>query len=113
LTIKLIVIIGKPASIRYGTGAISGYFSNDDVKVGDIVVKEQVKRFIRLHISEYSCELISNCYIYISPQEFIEATSEPGITFLLAKFDGILGLGFKEISVGNSTPVWYENVFDL
>jgi phytepsin len=74
---------GKPASIRYGTGAISGYFSNDDVKVGDIVVKEQ---------------------------EFIEATSEPGITFLLAKFDGILGLGFKEISVGNSTPVWYNMV---
>ncbi|KAG7557611.1 Aspartic peptidase domain superfamily [Arabidopsis suecica] len=74
---------GKPASIRYGTGAISGYFSNDDVKVGDIVVKEQ---------------------------EFIEATTEPGITFLLAKFDGILGLGFKEISVGNSTPVWYNMV---
>ncbi|KAG7615147.1 Aspartic proteinase A3 [Arabidopsis thaliana] len=74
---------GKPASIRYGTGAISGYFSNDDVKVGDIVVREQ---------------------------EFIEATSEPGITFLLAKFDGILGLGFKEISVGNSTPVWYNMV---
>ncbi|XP_010455726.1 PREDICTED: aspartic proteinase A3 isoform X1 [Camelina sativa] len=74
---------GKPASIRYGTGAIAGYFSYDDVKVGDLVVKEQ---------------------------EFIEATSEPGITFLLAKFDGILGLGFKEISVGNSTPVWYNMV---
>ncbi|XP_010432806.1 PREDICTED: aspartic proteinase A3 isoform X2 [Camelina sativa] len=74
---------GKPASIRYGTGAIAGYFSYDDVKVGDLVVKEQ---------------------------EFIEATSEPGITFLLAKFDGILGLGFKEIAVGNSTPVWYNMV---
>ena len=47
----------------------------------------------------------------ILPQEFIEATSEPGITFLLAKFDGILGLGFKEIAVGNSTPVWYEKHF--
>ncbi|CAN6972380.1 unnamed protein product [Brassica rapa subsp. trilocularis] len=74
---------GKPASIRYGTGAISGYFSNDDVKVGGLVIKDQ---------------------------EFIEATSEPGITFLLAKFDGILGLGFKEIAVGNSTPVWYNMV---
>ncbi|CAN8237968.1 unnamed protein product [Cochlearia groenlandica] len=74
---------GKPASIRYGTGAISGHFSNDDVKVGDIVIKEQ---------------------------EFIEATGEPGITFLVAKFDGILGLGFKEIAVGNSTPVWYNMV---
>ncbi|CAN8246291.1 unnamed protein product [Cochlearia groenlandica] len=74
---------GKPASIRYGTGAISGHFSNDDVKVGDLVIKDQ---------------------------DFIEATSEPGITFLVAKFDGILGLGFKEISVGNSTPVWYNMV---
>lgn len=33
---------GKPASIEYGSGAISGFFSNDNVKVGDIVVKNQV-----------------------------------------------------------------------
>ncbi|KAM3696363.1 hypothetical protein ACJW30_06G034900 [Castanea mollissima] len=74
---------GKPADIHYGTGAISGYFSQDHVKVGDLVVKNQ---------------------------EFIEATREPSITFLVAKFDGILGLGFKEISVGNAVPVWYNMV---
>ncbi|CAA0837183.1 Aspartic proteinase A1 [Striga hermonthica] len=74
---------GKAASIQYGTGSISGFFSEDNVKVGNLVVKNQ---------------------------EFIEATSEPGITFLVAKFDGILGLGFKEISVGNSTPVWYNMI---
>lgn len=40
-------------------------------------------------------------------QEFIEATREPGDTFAMGMFDGILGLGFQEISVGNAVPVWY------
>nr|XP_023925137.1 aspartic proteinase-like [Quercus suber] len=74
---------GTSAAIQYGSGAISGFFSYDDVKVGDLVVKSQ---------------------------EFIEATREPGVTFLVAKFDGLLGLGFQEISVGNATPLWYNMV---
>ncbi|XP_047317062.1 aspartic proteinase oryzasin-1-like [Impatiens glandulifera] len=74
---------GKSAEIHYGTGSIAGFFSQDHVSVGDLVVKSQ---------------------------DFIEATREPGITFLDAKFDGILGLGFQEISVGNVVPVWYNMV---
>ncbi|MFS7998829.1 putative phytepsin [Helianthus anomalus] len=74
---------GKSAAIHYGTGSISGFFSQDVIKLGDLVVKEQ---------------------------DFIEATKEPGITFLAAKFDGILGLGFQEISVGGAVPVWYNMV---
>ncbi|XP_071726049.1 cyprosin-like [Rutidosis leptorrhynchoides] len=70
---------GKSAEIRYGSGSISGFFSQDSIKLGDLVVKEQ---------------------------DFIEATKEPGVTFVAAKFDGILGLGFKEISVGDVVPVW-------
>ncbi|KAG7650290.1 putative phytepsin [Arabidopsis thaliana] len=72
---------GKRAAIHYGSGSISGFFSYDAVTVGDLVVKDQ---------------------------EFIETTSEPGLTFLVAKFDGLLGLGFQEIAVGNATPVWYN-----
>ncbi|VAH62310.1 unnamed protein product [Triticum turgidum subsp. durum] len=69
---------GKIVAIQYGTGAISGYVSQDNVQVGDVVVKNQ---------------------------DFIEATREPSITFMVAKFDGIFGLGFKEISKGDVVPV--------
>lgn len=74
---------GTHAAIQYGTGAVSGFFSYDNVKVGDVVVKDV---------------------------EFIEATREPGLTFVAAKFDGLLGLGFQEISVGNAVPIWYKMV---
>ncbi|XP_020577498.1 aspartic proteinase oryzasin-1-like [Phalaenopsis equestris] len=74
---------GKSAAIHYGTGSVSGFLSEDYVSVGSLVVKEQV---------------------------FIEATREPSVTFLVAKFDGILGLGFQEISIGNVVPVWYNMI---
>lgn len=74
---------GKSCSISYGSGSIAGFFSQDNVAVGDVVVKDQV---------------------------FIEATKEGSLTFVVAKFDGILGLGFQEISVGDAVPVWYNMV---
>ncbi|XP_027114960.1 aspartic proteinase oryzasin-1-like [Coffea eugenioides] len=75
--------IGKSCSIRYGSGSISGFSSQDNVEVGDLVVKDQV---------------------------FIEASREGSLTFVIAKFDGILGLGFQEIAVDNMVPVWYNMV---
>ncbi|XP_062143911.1 aspartic proteinase-like isoform X1 [Alnus glutinosa] len=74
---------GTSCEINYGSGSISGFFSEDNVEVGDLVVKDQA---------------------------FIEATREGSFTFVLARFDGILGLGFQEISVGNAVPVWYNMV---
>ncbi|CAK9150933.1 unnamed protein product [Ilex paraguariensis] len=74
---------GKSCSIHYGSGSVSGFFSQDNVEVGDLVVKDQV---------------------------FIEATREGSLAFVLAQFDGIFGLGFQEISVGDAVPVWYNMV---
>lgn len=42
---------GTSASIQYGTGAISGFFSFDNVKVGDRVVKNQVLEYLLLYMS--------------------------------------------------------------
>ncbi|XP_059442592.1 aspartic proteinase oryzasin-1-like [Corylus avellana] len=70
--------IGKPSNINYGFGSISGFLSKDNVQVGDLVVKDQV---------------------------LIGATRQ-GVAFVLSNFDGILGLGFQEISAENAVPVW-------
>lgn len=72
---------GTSFSIQYGTGSMQGFLSVDDVTLGDLTVKGQT---------------------------FAEATKEPSITFLAAECDGILGLGFKEISVNRVEPVWYN-----
>nr|CAD1823928.1 unnamed protein product [Ananas comosus var. bracteatus] len=60
---------GKSASIHYGTGAISGFFSTDHVKVGDLVVKTQ---------------------------DFIEATKEPALLSWWQNLMVFLDLDFKK-----------------
>jgi len=80
---KSYVANGTVFKIQYGSGAAQGYFSNDDLSIAGLNVKSQV---------------------------FAEVTDEPGIAFLAAKFDGIMGLAFDTISVARATPVWYNLV---
>jgi len=73
---------GSKFEIRYGTGAMEGFVSGDKVCVAGACVKNQ---------------------------KFAEATKEPGIAFIAAKFDGILGMGFNTISV-NHLPTVFDNM---
>jgi len=71
---------GSEFKIQYGSGSMEGFVSIDTVCLADSVCSES--------------------------QGFAEATKEPGIAFILAKFDGILGMGYPDISVNNITPVF-------
>lgn len=74
---------GSEFAIQYGSGAVSGYISQDTVAIGDLKIKNQL---------------------------FGEATNEPGLAFAFGKFDGILGLGYDSIAVNHIPPPFYNMV---
>nr|XP_033774740.1 renin isoform X5 [Geotrypetes seraphini] len=69
---------GTSFAIQYGTGNVKGFLSQDVVKVADIPVI----------------------------QLFAEATALPAFPFILAMFDGVLGMGFPSQAIDGITPVF-------
>jgi saccharopepsin len=74
---------GTSFEIRYGSGSLSGFVSEDTMTIGDLKIKDQI---------------------------FAEATEEPGLAFAFGRFDGILGLGFDTISVNKIPPPFYNMI---
>jgi len=72
---------GSEFEIRYGSGSLSGFVSQDTFRIGDLEIKHQ---------------------------DFAEATSEPGLAFAFGRFDGIMGLGYDTISVNKIVPPFYN-----
>lgn len=74
---------GTEFAIRYGSGSLEGFVSQDVLNIGDLTVKKQ---------------------------DFAEATKEPGLAFAFGKFDGILGMGYDTISVNRIVPPFYNMI---
>jgi len=74
---------GSDFRIRYGSGEVEGYLSQDSVQIGDLKLEEQL---------------------------FAEATSEPGLAFVFAQFDGVMGLGYDTIAVNHIPPPFYNMI---
>lgn len=78
---------GTEFAIRYGTGSLEGIISNDVL----------VCISMRARISLTHAQNVGD--LQIPHQDFGESVKEPGITFAVGRFDGILGLGFDTIAV--------------
>ncbi|XP_040603549.1 pepsin A-5 isoform X2 [Mesocricetus auratus] len=76
-------VSGRPVNVAYGSGEMSGFLAYDTVKIGDLTVVDQA---------------------------FGLSLEEPGTFMEYAVFDGILGLGYPDLSLQGILPV-FDNLW--
>ncbi|GAB1302190.1 Pepsin A-5 [Apodemus speciosus] len=77
------LVSGRPVNVAYGSGEMSGFLAYDTVKIGDLTVVAQA---------------------------FGLSLEEPGSFMEYAVFDGILGLGYPDLGLQGTTPV-FDNLW--
>ncbi|XP_057634675.1 pepsin A-5 [Chionomys nivalis] len=77
------LVSGRPVNVAYGSGEMSGFLAYDTVKIGDLMVVAQA---------------------------FGLSLEEPGTFMEYAVFDGILGLGYPDLSLQEILPV-FDNLW--
>lgn len=70
---------GRVFGIHYGSGHLLGVMAREQLMVGSLTVQNQI---------------------------FGEAVYEPGFAFVMAHFDGVLGLGFPQLAEEMGSPVF-------
>ncbi|XP_030070118.1 cathepsin E-A [Microcaecilia unicolor] len=73
---------GRSFALQYGTGQLLGVAGKDTLKISNLSIMNQ---------------------------DFGESVLEPGMTFALAHFDGVLGLGYPSLAVAGAVPV-FDNI---
>ncbi|XP_055987523.1 pepsin F-like [Sorex fumeus] len=74
---------GRPMNLAYGTGAMNGFVGYDNVKIAGLTDKNQA---------------------------FGLSVEEPSVSLEHAPFDGILGLGYPNLGLPGTTPV-FDNLW--
>lgn len=74
-----------------------------------LIISMPACKCAQARLMRYAC-FFQFANLGIKNQVFGEATGLPGMTFLAAKFDGILGMGYQTIAVDGVTPPFYNMV---